>query len=66
MLVCRGQRALATEVLASIAARAAASATVIERGTIERRSALLGRSPLTQRLQFLLEMPIANLFDFLL
>ena len=66
MLVCRGQRALAAEVLASIAARAAASATVIDRGTVVRRSALLGRSPVTQRLRFLLEMPIANLFDFLL
>jgi len=66
MLVCRGQRALAAEVLASIAARAAASSTVIERGTIVQRSALLGRSPLTQRLRCLLEMPIANLFDFLL
>jgi hypothetical protein len=30
------------------------------------RSGLLGASPLTQRFRFLLEMPIANLFDFLL
>ena len=37
-----------------------------ERGTIVQRSALLGNSPLTQRLRFLFEMPIANLFDFLL
>jgi putative cardiolipin synthase len=66
MLVCRGQRDLAAEVLASMAAREAASATVIERGTIVRRSALLGTSPLTHRIRFLLEMPIANLFDFLL
>jgi hypothetical protein len=36
------------------------------RAAIVRRSALLGDSPLTQRLRFLLEMPIANLFDFLL
>ncbi|HLG55130.1 MAG TPA: phosphatidylserine/phosphatidylglycerophosphate/cardiolipin synthase family protein [Vicinamibacterales bacterium] len=66
MFVCRGQQALAAEVLRSIAAREALSGRVIERGTIVRRSALLGDSPLTQRLRFLLEMPIANLFDFLL
>jgi len=66
ILVCRGQKELAAEVLASIAAREAASLRVIERGTIVRRLALLGDSPLTQRLRFLLEMPIANLFDFLL
>jgi putative cardiolipin synthase len=66
MLVCRGQRELAAEVLASIAAREAAAATVIERGTIVQRSALLGTSPFAHRLRFLLEMPIANLFDFLL
>jgi hypothetical protein len=53
-------------VLASIAAREAASGLVIERGRVVRRSALLGDAPLTQRLKFLLEMPIANLFDFLL
>jgi hypothetical protein len=52
--------------LASIAARQALSARVIERGTIVHRSALLGDSRLTQRFRFLLEMPIANLFDFLL
>jgi putative cardiolipin synthase len=66
MFVCRGQPALAAEVLASIAAREALSSRVIERGTIVQRTALLGDSPLTQRLRFLLEMPIANLFDFLL
>jgi hypothetical protein len=65
MVVCRGQKALAAEVLASIAARDAASGKVIERGTIVHRSALLGDSPLTHRIRFLLEMPIANLFDFL-
>jgi hypothetical protein len=53
-------------VLASIAAREAFSFRVIERGTIVRRSALLGESPLKQRMRFLLEMPVANLFDFLL
>jgi len=66
MLVCRGQKELAAEVLASIAAREAVSRRVIERGTLVDRSALLGESPLTQRLRFLFEMPIANLFDFLL
>jgi putative cardiolipin synthase len=66
MFVCRGQKELAAEVLASIAAREAVSGKVIERGTIVRRSALLGDSPLSQRIRFLLEMPIANLFDFLL
>ena len=66
MLVCRGQKELAAEVLASIAAREAFSFRVIERGTIVRRSALLGESPLKQRMRFLLEMPVANLFDFLL
>jgi cardiolipin synthase C len=66
MLVCRGQKELAAEVLASIAAREAASRKVIERGRVVQRSALLGDSPLTQRLRFLFEMPIANLFDFLL
>jgi putative cardiolipin synthase len=66
MFVCRGQQALATEVLASIAARETMAGRVIERGTIVRRAALLGDSPLTRRLRFLLEMPIANLFDFLL
>jgi len=66
MFVCRGQPALAAEVLTSIAAREAMSGRVIERGTIVRRAALLGDSRLTQRLRFLLEMPIANLFDFLL
>ncbi len=67
MLVCRGQRELAAEVLASIAAREAVSGRVIfERGKIVHRSALLGDSPLQQRIRFLLEMPVANLFDFLL
>jgi putative cardiolipin synthase len=66
MVVCRGQPELAAEVLASIAAREAASVRVIERGTIVQRSALLGESPLKQRIRFLLEMPLANLFDFLL
>jgi putative cardiolipin synthase len=66
MFVCRGQKELAAEVLASIAAREAVSGKVIERGTIVQRSALLGDSPLMQRIRFLLEMPIANLFDFLL
>jgi hypothetical protein len=66
MLVCRGQKDLAAEVLASIAAREAGSVRVIERGTIVERSALLGRSSLTHRIRFLVEMPIANLFDFLL
>jgi putative cardiolipin synthase len=66
MLVCRGQTELAAEVLASIAAREAVSNRVIERGSIVHRGALLGDAPLRQRLRFLLEMPIANLFDFLL
>jgi putative cardiolipin synthase len=66
MVVCRAQRELAAEVLASIAAREALSVRVIERGTIVQRSGLLGDSPLKQRFRFLLEMPIANLFDFLL
>jgi putative cardiolipin synthase len=66
MLVCRGQPALAAEVLASIAAREAASGKVIDRGTIVQRSALLGDAPLGHRIRFLLEMPIANLFNFLL
>ncbi|MNC88485.1 hypothetical protein D3C83_43020 [compost metagenome] len=66
MVVCRGQRELAAEVLASIAAREAASARVIDRGRIVQRSALLGAAPLSQRIRFMLEMPIANLFDFLL
>jgi putative cardiolipin synthase len=66
ILVCRGQKELAAEVLASIAAREAASHRVIDRGRIVRRSALIGDSPLSQRIRFLLEMPIANLFDFLL
>ena len=66
MFVCRGQPALASEILASIAAREAMSGRVIERGTIVGRAALLGDSPLTHRLRLLLEMPIANLFDFLL
>src|SRR6185503_14060505 len=58
MLVCRGQKELAAEVLASIAAREAASGRVIERGTIVNRSALLGNAPLMQRMRFLLEMLI--------
>ena len=62
---CAGQKELAAEMLASIAAREAASRRVIERGKIVHRSALLGDSPLKQRIRFLLEMPIANLFDFL-
>lgn len=66
MLVCRGQPELAAGMLESIAAREAVSGTVIERGTVVRRSALPGDAPLTQRLRFLLEMPVANLFDFLL
>jgi len=66
MVVCRGQKELAAEVLASIAAREAASVRVIERGRIVQRSGLLGESGLKQKFRFLLEMPIANLFDFLL
>jgi len=66
MLVCRGQKELAAEVLASIAAREAVSGRVIDRGKIVQRSVLLGGSPFKHRIRFLLEMPIANLFDFLL
>lgn len=66
MLVCRGQPALAAEVLASIEARQAASHLVLDNGKVLSRNALLGESPWTQRLRFLLEMPVANLFDFLL
>ena len=66
MVVCRGQKELAGEVLASIAAREAASVRVIERGKIVQSSGLLGESPLRQRIRFLLEIPVANLFDFLL
>ena len=66
MFVCRGQKDLAAEVLASIAQREAASGKVIERGTIVQRSALLGGTPLTDRIRFVLEMPVANLFAFLL
>ena len=43
MVVCRGQKALAAEVLDNIAAREAASVRVIERGRIVQRSGLLGR-----------------------
>lgn len=35
-------------------------------GQIVPRSGLLGESPLRQQLRFLQEMPIANMFDFLL
>ena len=66
IVVCRGQKDLAAEVLASIDAREKYSARVIDRGTVVQRSALLGNSPLSQRIRFMLEMPIANLFDFLL
>ncbi len=66
MLVCRGHQALANEMLASIAAREGASGRVIERGTIVDPGALLAGSPWTQRLRFLIEMPVANLFSFLL
>jgi cardiolipin synthase C len=66
ILICRDQPELAAEVLASIAAREALSHRVIERGTIIERGALLGDPPLSQRFRFLLEIPIANLFDFLL
>lgn len=66
MLVCRGQPELAAEMLASIATREAVSSRVIDRGRIVHRGALLGESPPTQRLRFLIEMPVANLFDFLL
>jgi hypothetical protein len=66
MIVCRGQKELASEVLASIAAREALSGRVIENGQIVDRSALLGDSSLKQQIRFLLEMPVANLFDFLL
>jgi putative cardiolipin synthase len=66
MVVCRGQQELAAEVLASIAAREGASVRVIDRGRIVERSGLIGESPLTRQVRFLLEVPIANLFDFLL
>jgi len=66
ILICRGQPELAAEVLASIAAREAMSRRVIERGRVIDRGALIGDSPLSQRFRFLIEMPIANLFDFLL
>lgn len=66
MLVCRGAPKLAAEVLASIAARRAASGLVLEKGKVVGRGELLGASPWKQRLRFLLEMPVANLFDFLL
>ena len=66
ILVCRGQQELAAEVLASIAAREAMARKVIDRGALVERSALLGAAPISQRIRFLLEMPIANLFDFLL
>ncbi|MGD9904909.1 MAG: phosphatidylserine/phosphatidylglycerophosphate/cardiolipin synthase family protein [Vicinamibacterales bacterium] len=66
VIVCRDQPALAAEVLASIAAREAASTRVVERGRIVARAGLLGGAPFTQRLRFLVEMPVANLFSFLL
>lgn len=66
MIVCRGQKELATEILASIAAREALSGRVIESGAVVHRAALLGNCHIKQRLRFLLEMPIANLFDLLL
>lgn len=66
MLVCRGQRALAEDVLASIAAREAAAETVIDRGTVVASSALVATPSWKQRLRFVIEMPVANLFSFLL
>lgn len=66
MLVCRGSKELAADVLASIDARRAASHLVVEKGAVVNRSGLLGDAPWRQRLRFLLEMPVANLFDFLL
>ena len=48
---------------ASLSTRTAQSRREVN---IVRRSAVLGSSPLTHRIRFLLEMPIATLFDFLL
>ena len=52
--------------LALALAKFGATVVLLERGRVVQRSALLGASPLKQRIRFLLEMPIANLFDFLL
>lgn len=66
MLVCRNNPGLASEVLASIEARAKVSHLVIDRGSVVDRGLLLDNTSFGQKLRVFAEIPVANLFDFLL
>jgi putative cardiolipin synthase len=66
MLVCRGGKDLAMAVSASIQARQGASHLVIDQGKLVGRALLLDNTSFAQRLRLFAEIPVANLFDFLL
>jgi len=66
MVVCRGNTALAQAVLASIRERARHSRRFTGDGQVIDEDALLGDSGFRQKLYFLMSMPFASLFDFLL
>lgn len=66
IVVCRDQPELAAAVLASIRARAAQSAVVLRDGLVVDEEALFGASSVGQRTLFLVSIPFARLFDFLL
>lgn len=66
MIVCQDDPELAQAVLASIRERAQRARQLMGDGQVIDEQALMGRSGLRQRLYFLLSMPFASLFDFLL
>lgn len=66
IVVCRDQPELAAAVLASIRERAAQSAVVMRDGAVVSEDALFGESGAGQKALFLISLPFASLFDFLL
>ena len=66
MIGCLDNPDLAQAVLASIKERVQGSEQLMGKGQVMNEDALLGRASLRQKLYFLLSMPFANLFDFLL
>lgn len=66
LIVCQDNPAFAQAVLSSIRERAQSSAQVLGNGQVLNEDALFGASGIRQKALFLLSMPFASLFDFLL
>ena len=66
MLVCRESPVFAAAIKRSIEDRLKRAEPVLVRGRLEDRWLLLQGAPTGQLLRFWAELPLANLFDFLL